>query len=133
MPRLSQELSRILGQGPVRAENGWSGIYELPPDFAVFEGHFPGFPILPAFVQVQMAQHLLERALDRPLFLSGLDAAKFTAKAGPGDRLAISCREGNIPGVWLCRIAAASRDGEVEISRFRLKFADERENTDAAP
>ena len=55
--------------GPVKeTEKGtWVRSYRFAPDFIGFSGHFPGYPILPAFVQVLMVQTMAEEVKGRPL------------------------------------------------------------------
>ena len=43
----------------------------------VFEGHFPGNPIVPGVVQVQILKDLLEQVLDKGIFLNRTKSIKF--------------------------------------------------------
>lgn len=50
----------------------------------IFEGHFPGQPVLPGVCQVQIIKELLETALARKLFLAEAAQCKFLQMADPG-------------------------------------------------
>lgn len=43
----------------------------------VFEGHFPGNPVVPGVVQVQILKDLLEQVLDKKIFLNRTKFIKF--------------------------------------------------------
>jgi len=60
-----------------------------PGDF-FFEGHFPGAPVLPAFVQIAAALELASRLLAAPQRLAEVTRAKFTSPAGPGRALRLA-------------------------------------------
>lgn len=64
----------------------------FPPDFVAFQGHFPGDPLLPAFLQVAMGQAVLEWAQQTPVMLERLDRAKFRAPLRPGQTIRVDCR-----------------------------------------
>ncbi|MCH5716327.1 3-hydroxyacyl-ACP dehydratase [Niabella hibiscisoli] len=49
----------------------------------IFEGHFPGQPILPGVCQLQMVKELLEKATERKLFLSEAANCKFLQMIDP--------------------------------------------------
>ena len=44
---------------------------------AVFEGHFPGQPVVPGVCMIQMVRELLEQQLSQPLFLRQAAQVKF--------------------------------------------------------
>lgn len=49
----------------------------------IFEGHFPGQPVLPGVCQLQMVKELLERATGQTLFLSEAGNCKFLQMIDP--------------------------------------------------
>ena len=71
-------------------------------DFIGFSGHFPDYPILPAVLQVLLAQLLAEQVIGLPLAVISLTRAKFTQQLRPGDQIDVrlSCRE--MEGGWHC-------------------------------
>ena len=75
--------------------------FDVSPETKVLEGHFPGHPILPGVVQVEMmaqaSAFLMVHALSVPLekakldvALLGVDRAKFRKPVYPGMKLDIS-------------------------------------------
>ncbi len=80
---------------PLRPEAEWIveeptravGAFELAPDLAVFDGHFPGHPILPGVAQLDWAiTWARERFALPPVFLR-LETLKFSQPVGPGTRV----------------------------------------------
>ena len=57
----------------------------LNPDHELYRGHFPGQPVMPGVVQLQIVKELLEKALEKNLLLSRLVSAKYYAMIIPGD------------------------------------------------
>lgn len=49
----------------------------------IFEGHFPGQPVLPGVCQLQIVKEMLERAVDKKLFLSEAGNCKFLNMVDP--------------------------------------------------
>jgi 3-hydroxyacyl-[acyl-carrier-protein] dehydratase len=49
----------------------------------IFEGHFPGQPVLPGVCQLQIIKELLERATGKKLFLSEAGSCKFLQLVDP--------------------------------------------------
>jgi 3-hydroxyacyl-[acyl-carrier-protein] dehydratase len=50
---------------------------------AVFEGHFPGLPVLPGVVMLAMVKRLLEMELKKRLLLNAISAVKYLAVINP--------------------------------------------------
>jgi predicted hotdog family 3-hydroxylacyl-ACP dehydratase len=63
----------------------------FPSDFIAFQGHFPDFPLLPAFAQVQIALVMLEAAWQAPLQLARIENAKFREPLRPGQTVTTRC------------------------------------------
>lgn len=49
----------------------------------IFEGHFPGHPVLPGVCVIQMVKELTEKALEKKLTLSVASNVKFMAVINP--------------------------------------------------
>lgn len=49
----------------------------------IFEGHFPGNPVMPGVCMIQMVKELTERATNKELFLSNCSNIKFMAIIDP--------------------------------------------------
>lgn len=60
------------------------------PEFVGFAGHFPGYPILPAILQLLLAQLLAEQLSNQPLVLRSLSRAKFTRQIRPQEEVEVS-------------------------------------------
>ncbi|MEM7368420.1 MAG: hypothetical protein AAF587_07430 [Bacteroidota bacterium] len=54
-----------------------SYIIELNADHLIYTGHFPGQPVTPAVIQMQVVQELLEYHLRKSLFFQRLPVSKF--------------------------------------------------------
>lgn len=72
---------------------------DVDPHLAVFEGHFPGHPVLPGVIIMEaLAQAasfcvLLEQESEGAIgFLTGIDRAKFRRQVKPGDVLTLNAR-----------------------------------------
>ncbi len=66
--------------------------YTVPLDHPAFAGHFPGMPILPGVVLLDIALHTLSAATGLALDSCEIRSLKFLSPARPGDRLEIQHR-----------------------------------------
>ena len=73
-----------------RCANGWEADLVFDPDAAYFQGHFPGFPLLPGVVQLGVAHHLAERLLGREIILKTVKKMKFSGVVGPAEVIHLS-------------------------------------------
>ncbi|MEO6686377.1 MAG: 3-hydroxyacyl-ACP dehydratase [Dyadobacter sp.] len=55
----------------------------LDQDHVIFEGHFPGSPVLPGVVQLQIVKELLEKHLGRTLKMKTMRTSKFLHVINP--------------------------------------------------
>ena len=65
--------------------------YLLPESFCGFAGHFPDFPIVPAVIQVMMAQILVEEYLPQCAAIGGIQRAKFLRQIKPDENIQVCC------------------------------------------
>jgi 3-hydroxyacyl-[acyl-carrier-protein] dehydratase len=100
----------------------WVQTLRLPPDFFGFAGHFPDNPLLPAYVQIRIAQTLIETAVSRRLVMTGVFQAKFQRPIRPGETVMVT--------VTLPHATDAAFEGRVRFSSdgrqaavFRIAFA----------
>ena len=94
--------------------------YRFAPDFIGFSGHFPGYPILPAFIQILMALTVIEQHRDCRLRVSSVQKAKFHIPLRPDQEIEVECQQreiGNLPGC-----AARLRVSDGLASAFRITF-----------
>lgn len=64
--------------------------FQFSKDLPLFKGHFPGKPILPGIVQVEMVRYSLEQALETPLSISSMGKTKFARLIEPDTRIEIT-------------------------------------------
>jgi 3-hydroxyacyl-[acyl-carrier-protein] dehydratase len=93
MSRLKNETS-LAAVTPVEIdeEGRLNRTYRFPVDFVGFSGHFPGYSIVPAIVQVMAAQHLAESGLAADMRLRGVKNAKFFLQLRPEWEITVQCR-----------------------------------------
>ena len=56
---------------------------KLNANHEIFEGHFPGNPIMPGVCMMQIIKEITEKVLDKNLFLQTSTNIKFMAKINP--------------------------------------------------
>jgi 3-hydroxyacyl-[acyl-carrier-protein] dehydratase len=99
MNRLKKAIfEAAMGQVEVIESGKASGRYCFPNHFIGFSGHFPGYPILPAFVQVLMGLTVIEEWKGRPFQLVSLEKAKFHIELKPDLEIIVQCREYEVKG-----------------------------------
>jgi hypothetical protein len=94
MNRLKTEIAKCADtQMEVIGPHKVSRRYCFPPSFIGFSGHFPGYPVLPAFVQAMAAMAVVEELKGRPCELSSMERAKFRLEVRPDQVISVECRE----------------------------------------
>ena len=78
---LIKELYSI--QSFTQTDGSVDAVVKLNKDHEVFNGHFPGNPIMPGVCTIQIVKELTEKALDKALFLSVVSNVKFMAIINP--------------------------------------------------
>ena len=67
--------------------SGGDGIYKttiaLDKEHAIFQGHFPGLPVVPGVCMMAIVKELLEEAVNRPLQLLNTANIKFLSLINP--------------------------------------------------
>ena len=113
-------------QGQVRileANEGCELTFRLGDDFIGFRGHFPGHPILPAFVQLMMAECAVRRHSGAPLSLRRVERGKFLKPIGPNESVTVCWQEQ--PWDKGLRCSFTLRVGTETAAVFALEFAAE--------
>ncbi len=116
---------RSSASGPVRETEPGTFVrsYCFAPEFIGFSGHFPGYPILPAFIQVLTVLVMAEEVKGRPLKVLTLEKAKFQMEIFPGKEIIVLCRERIIKGKT--RLEGTLTVDESPAASFLLTFAEE--------
>ena len=103
-----------------RSENGLRASFHFAPGLSVFEGHFPGLPIVPGVYLIETARIACEHVLSRSLRIAAVEAAKFTAEVGPGETVNVEASVSSTAGGWICQAAVTSKRGSAAQIRLRL-------------
>jgi len=98
--------------------------FRFGPDFEGFAGHFPGHPLLPAFVQVLVISALARILAPESGALSRVDKAKFLREIRPGEEIIARCRKFEVRG---CPAFEGTLDGpEGRAASMTLLFEEQR-------
>lgn len=103
MNRIRREIEAV-ALGPLeKTDEGVRRRYRFAEDFTGFSGHFPGYPLLPAVLQVLMSQMVAEEALGTPLTFAALQRAKFSEQLRPNVVIEVRVRCDEKDGKERCR------------------------------
>ena len=73
-------------------ENYFQAFYCFNPALSVFQGHFPGRPVLPGVFQIEMMRIALEKICKKRYTLVEVNKAKFSSMILPGEEILINAR-----------------------------------------
>lgn len=73
-------------------EAGIEALLHINPAHPLFEGHFPGQPVVPGVCMLQLIKEVAETALSRPLFLRQVAQVKYLQVLVPAYQKAIALR-----------------------------------------
>ncbi|MEI7726262.1 MAG: 3-hydroxyacyl-ACP dehydratase [Bacteroidota bacterium] len=68
---------------PVASSQKYMAVVSLRDTHPMYQGHFPGNPVVPGVCQVQMIRELVETAVKQPLILTESDNIKFLSMINP--------------------------------------------------
>jgi 3-hydroxyacyl-[acyl-carrier-protein] dehydratase len=99
MDKLKTAIS-LSATGPARETEAGAFVksYSFKPDFIGFSGHFPGYPVLPAFLEVLTTLSMAEEVRGHALKLTSIVKAKFRIEIHPGQEVEVRYRERVIKG-----------------------------------
>lgn len=81
---MKEDIQNALADLTLTAD-GASARFRFAQDLSVFQGHFPGFPIVPGIYLIEGARVLGEHSLGEPLIIASVELAKFSAAVLPED------------------------------------------------
>ncbi|HAD14675.1 MAG TPA: 3-hydroxyacyl-ACP dehydratase [Saprospirales bacterium] len=79
--KLINDLYTVMNSAPHPA--GFIIAIVFKPDHIIYTGHFPGHPVTPGVVQLQLVHELLEEELDQKLKLNNISQCKFLKVLNP--------------------------------------------------
>jgi 3-hydroxymyristoyl/3-hydroxydecanoyl-(acyl carrier protein) dehydratase len=107
----------------LEAHQGCELTFRPGDDFTGFRGHFAGHPVLPAFVQLLMAECAVRLHSGAPLSLRRVERGKFLRPIGPNEPVTVCWQEQ--PQDECLRCSFTLRVGSEKAAVFALEFAAE--------
>ena len=105
----------------LEANQGYELTFHPDDGFLAFRGHFPGHPILPAFVQLLMGECAVRLHTARPWCLRRVERAKFLRPIGPKEPVTACWQEQPREDGLRCHFTL--RVGAERAAVFALEFA----------
>lgn len=94
--------------GPVLQPDGARVLeFVFPPDAVVFDGHFPGRPILPGVLQLELVRLAAEWVMDCRLGVKEIVRGKFQRAVPPGEILSLRLNLEEAGGIITARAQLA--------------------------
>ncbi|MDR0952883.1 MAG: hypothetical protein LBM71_01650 [Elusimicrobiota bacterium] len=87
MSKITNAIEKIYRPNPQGA------FFTFLQDFPAFEGHFPGYPLLPAVVQIELALFTISARQNKKVKLKSVKKAKFSAPIFPLDTVQLILEE----------------------------------------
>jgi 3-hydroxyacyl-[acyl-carrier-protein] dehydratase len=108
------------------AQQNYLAVVSLIKNHPVYQGHFPGNPVVPGVCQVQMVKELVEKALKVSVKLTESDNIKFLSMINPQAHARLEISMVIRPaGVHRFSVNAAIGSGELVFLKFKGKFESE--------
>jgi 3-hydroxyacyl-[acyl-carrier-protein] dehydratase len=89
----------------------------------IFDGHFPGNPITPGVVQIQLVKEILEKHYDKTLSLDSIGRCKFLAVLNPTDSPIITVEITVKEVVDTLKINAVGKDDSTSYFKFSAVYS----------
>lgn len=104
------------------AENKITAVIELNPSHKIFEGHFPGQPIVPGVCQVQILKEFMEEATEKKLRAGNGDNIKFTGMIIPDQNPLVNIEISYQDKEGMLTTDAKFFSGETVFTKYKGKF-----------
>ncbi len=96
------------------------GKFSFDNDFKGFSGHFPGYPILPAVLQLFIAQLLVEKQRGQKIKVTSIKKAKFLSQIRPDDEITVRCADASSDE--LTRSKVSITEGDRLLASFIMNY-----------
>ena len=105
-------------------DNSLKASLEIDKDHPVFQGHFPGFPVVPGVCMMQIIKELLEEKLGKNLQLVSAGSIKFLSLINPIENNLIDAEVKNIVPAdrTFCADGIISANGTVYFKIIRAVY-----------
>ena len=104
---------------PAASAHGHSALWRAAPQLPFFDGHFPGMPVLPGVIILEVSLAFLRRALAAPaLQVRRALRCKFKGPVAPGETYRIRAERlanGLWQMTWALQVAAGEQPPTVEV------------------
>lgn len=98
--------------------------FVFPADYAAFQGHFPGNPILPAVIQLAAVRFLARLLTGEPLLVLGFYRVKFRGVILPDEPVELFLELEHHDCQWSASFSWQQLEGECrQLSRGRCRFS----------
>ena len=104
-----------------QSENQIAGTLQIDAAHPVFEGHFPGSPVLPGVVQLEMVKTVLSKAFEKPFALKEMSTCKFLEVLNPAETPELTIHI-QYKGGALLDVNASGKHGEKNYFKARASF-----------
>jgi 3-hydroxyacyl-[acyl-carrier-protein] dehydratase len=95
----------------------------LNPEHPVFEGHFPGNPVVPGVCQLRIFTEVLSHIMEKSMELKEADQVKFLSMINPSEHLnltlAMQCKSIENDGI---KLIAGLASGEKKFLKFKAHY-----------
>ena len=89
MTLVSDLRDAILSEGPGEGLGEYRAAFLFPKELPLFAGHFPGNPLVPGIMLIEMVRDTAGRAARRPLRTVEISRAKFVAPVLPNEKIEV--------------------------------------------
>jgi len=128
---ICREILKCAVSDTVAGVDGFERTFSFPKDFVGFQGHFPGQPILPGFIQLILAEAVLEEQLHLNLTLCTVRQAKFMRIVEPEERLTVQWHTEMREDRLEATLTLLTEQGKASAFKLSFETAGKQAETDA--